>query len=221
MDGGKIGESVATAPSTQIGSSSSSPSSLMDPDAQQTQAHLDTLDEPIVDTILRDLRLVGVKLKHVLVPRGDTTDKDLRNWDLWGPLLLCLTLAISLSYSTNSEQTALKFGVVFVIVWCGAGVVTVNAALLGGKISFLQSVCVLGYCLAPLALASIILRVMSFVWANHIVEAIIVFIAFGWATRASVGFMGQLLPEDKRLLGVYPVLLFYLFIGWMILVQDS
>lgn len=39
------------------------------------------------------------------------------------------------------------------------------------------------------------------------------------ACRASVGFMAQLLPEDRKALGVYPVLLFYLAIAWMILVQ--
>jgi len=47
------------------------------------------------------------------------------------------------------------FAGVFVIVWLGSGVVTINAQLLGGNISFLQSVCVLGYCIAPLALASL------------------------------------------------------------------
>jgi hypothetical protein len=168
---------------------------------------------------LRDLKLVGVKLKHVLIPTGGT--EELRNWDLWGPLLLCLSLAISLSFSTKSDETALKFAIVFVIVWCGAGVVTINAALLGGKISFLQSVCVLGYCLAPLCMASITLRLVNMLFDSRVVDAILVFIAFAWSTRASVGFIGQCLPDEKRALAVYPVLLFYLFIGWMILVQDS
>jgi hypothetical protein len=31
--------------------------------------------------------------------------------------------------------------------------------------------------------------------------------------------MAQLVPEDRKLLGVYPVVLFYLIMGWMILVQ--
>lgn len=43
-------------------------------------------------------------------------------------------------------QSSLIFASVFVITWCGAAVVTVNAQLLGGTLSFFQSVCVLGTC---------------------------------------------------------------------------
>merc|ERR550534_203879 len=38
-----------------------------------------------------------------------------------------------------------EFAEVFVIVWLGALVVTLNTKFLGGNISFFQSVCVLGY----------------------------------------------------------------------------
>lgn len=174
----------------------------------------ETLDEPVTTTIMRDVRMVGIKLKHVLIPRSEST-KELRDWDLWGPLLLCLLLACTLSFTAQEEQTALVFASVFVIVWCGAAVVTLNAALLGGKISFLQSVCVLGYCLCPLNIASVVCRF----WANKFFQLIVVGFCFCWATRASVGFMAQLVPEDRKALGVFPVLLFYLTIAWMILVQ--
>ena len=126
-------------------------------------------------------------------------------------VLCCSTLSLS-----NSSQSALIFAAVFVIVWVGAGIITLNAALLGGQISFLQSVCVLGYCLAPLNLASILCHLWP---SNKIFHFVVVMAAFGWSTRASVGFMAQLLEENKKALGVYPVLLFYLSIAWMILVQ--
>jgi len=107
------------------------------------------------------------------------------------------------------------FAGVFVIVWAGAAGVTVNAALLGGKISFFQSVCVLGYCLAPLNIASLAVRL----WSNIIFRFVFTAVCYVWATRASVGFMAQLVPDDRRFLGVYPVVLFYFVIGWMILVS--
>ena len=53
-----------------------------------------TLDEPVKETILRDLRAVGNKFVHVLYPRRSSAL--LRDWDLWGPLLLCVTLALLL-----------------------------------------------------------------------------------------------------------------------------
>lgn len=42
-----------------------------------------TLDEPIRDTLMRDLSLIGNKMMHVLVPAGQPTNQ-LKNWDLWG-----------------------------------------------------------------------------------------------------------------------------------------
>jgi hypothetical protein len=52
--------------------------------------------------------------------------------DLWGPLLVCLTLSILLSITAPDEQGALVFAAVFFVVWFGAAVVTLNAQLLGG-----------------------------------------------------------------------------------------
>jgi len=85
-----------------------------------------TLDEPVWQTIWRDVKRVGIKLFHVLIPRGKA-QQALRDWDLWGPLVFCLILAIILSESAPQ---------IFVIVWIGAAVVTINSLLLGGKISF-------------------------------------------------------------------------------------
>lgn len=79
----------------------------------------------------------------------------------------------------------------------------------------MQSVCVLGYCLCPLNIASIV----CWLWGNKIFQLLVVGSCFMWATRASVGFMAQLVPDDRKALGVYPVLLFYLTVSWMILVQ--
>ena len=94
-----------------------------------------TLNEPIISTFMRDLRRVGKKLKTVLVPLGAEADtlKELRDWDLWGPLLLCLVLSIITSARAPSGQHSLVFAGVFVLVWVGAAVVTLNAKLLGGK----------------------------------------------------------------------------------------
>lgn len=183
-------------------------------DQVEAESHSEaSLDEPVSETILRDLRRVGVKLKHVLIPKD--TVKELRNWDLWGPLLLCLILACTLGITAKPEQTATVFAAVFFIIWCGAAVVTLNAALLGGNISFFQSVCVLGYCLAPLVIAALGCRF----WNNKLFQLLLVLAAFVWATRASVGFMAQLVPTDRRALGVFPVFLFYLSISWLILIQ--
>eukprot|EP00162_Nutomonas_longa_P001849 comp12423_c0_seq1/m.16271 comp12423_c0_seq1/g.16271 ORF comp12423_c0_seq1/g.16271 comp12423_c0_seq1/m.16271 type:complete len:165 (-) comp12423_c0_seq1:56-550(-) len=121
----------------------------------------------------------------------------------------------SLSAQAPEGQAALVFGSVFVIVWCGAGVVTLNALLLGGKISFFQSVCVLGYCLFPLTLSAIV----CLIYGHIAFRLVVVGVGFFWSTGASVGFMGETVPKSRRLLSVYPVFLFYIAISWMLLLK--
>mmetsp|Transcript_39667 Transcript_39667/g.78951 ORF Transcript_39667/g.78951 Transcript_39667/m.78951 type:complete len:196 (-) Transcript_39667:227-814(-) len=182
-----------------------------------------TLDEPVLETIKRDLDQVASKLKVVLLPLGtdsrDTVIQRLRDWDLWGPLLVCLLLSSILSFTAPGDTASMVFAAVFVIVWFGAAAVTVNAQLLGGTISFLQSVCILGYCVFPLTLSALACFIMSFIYKNIIIKSIFVGIGFIWSTRASVVFMEQVIKEERRLLAVFPVFFFYTFIGWMVLLQ--
>lgn len=163
------------------------------------------------------MRRVGVKLRVVLLPSNnrDATLQELKDWDLWGPLLLCLLLSTMLSIRAPQGQASIVFAAVFVIVWCGAAVVSLNAQLLGGNVSFFQSVCVLGYCIFPLNLAALLCALFD----STVFHLVAVVVAFVWATRASVVFMSQLVAEGRRALAVYPVLLFYIVIAWMIAVQ--
>lgn len=186
-----------------------------------------TLDEPIKETIRRDLVAVGSKFYHVLYPKDSKSL--LKDWDLWGPLILCTFMATVLQgHDTDSESKdgdgGPQFAEVFVIVWVGAMIVTLNTKLLGGHISFFQSVCVLGYCLLPLALSLLVCRIILF--AGHttlslVLRAIVVLIGFGWATFASMQFLGDCQPPKRKALAVYPMLLFYFVIGWMVISHSN
>merc|ERR1711957_815751 len=105
----------------------------------------------------------------------------------------------------NSTQAGLAFALVFILVWVGSGIVTLNAVLLRGKISFFQSVCVLGYCVFPLVIAAFVSLLLQIIW----LKVLFVCIGFTWSTGASVGFMSESVAEDRKALGVYPVWLFY------------
>ncbi|KAJ1674725.1 hypothetical protein EV182_002690 [Spiromyces aspiralis] len=91
-----------------------------------------TLDEPISATILRDLKKVWHKTVQVLVPKG--RENALKEWDLWGPMLMCLSLAIIMSSLAPEKQASTVFTGVFVIVCFGSSVVTLNCKLLGGNV---------------------------------------------------------------------------------------
>ncbi|KAF2078334.1 hypothetical protein CYY_000318 [Polysphondylium violaceum] len=186
---------------------------------EEHQGPVSTLDEPVFQTILRDVKMVGFKLYHVILPRGNA-EKALRDWDLWGPLVLCLALSVLLSTQYQDNQRALAFALVFVIVWCGSAVVTVNAQLLGGNLSFFQCVCVLGYCIFPLTIATLVIYIVNLFLNMHIaVKLPVVGVCWFWSSFASYGFLGQSVPETRRILAVYPVLLFYLVIAWLVVVQ--
>ncbi|PPQ84822.1 hypothetical protein CVT26_012054, partial [Gymnopilus dilepis] len=125
---------------------------------------VDTLDEPVSKTIARDLLSIYSKLVQVLYPRRSTGREVLRDWDLWGPLLLCLCLAIMLSINAPPTHSLSVFSSVIVICSLGALTVTVQAKLLGGRVSFFQGLCVLGYCIAPLDIAALISCFIRFIW---------------------------------------------------------
>ena len=65
-----------------------------------TSAHhlpLNTLDEPVWETILRDVKRIYGNLKLVVFPFGsrDQQTTALRNWDLWGPMVSCMCYFIN------------------------------------------------------------------------------------------------------------------------------
>ncbi|XP_078133178.1 protein YIPF6 [Sander vitreus] len=179
-----------------------------------------TLDEPVKETILRDLRAVGNKFIHVLYPKRSTAL--LRDWDLWGPLLLCVTLALLLQggAADSDDQGGPQFAEVFVIIWFGSIIITLNSKLLGGTISFFQSLCVLGYCILPLTVAMAVCRIVLVGGSGTVsfaVRLVVVTASFGWSTFASTAFLADSQPAERKALVVYPVFLFYFVIGWMIL----
>ncbi|KAL0486852.1 yipf6 [Acrasis kona] len=171
-----------------------------------------TLEEPVYETIWRDVKAIGLKVRIVLVPFGNNLNA-LRDWDLWGPLLMCLTLALVLGAAKSTVDSAAMFAGVFVVVWIGSSIVTLNGQLLGGTLSFFMSLCVLGYCVFPLVVCSII-----FYWLNTwYLRLMLVVPACGWSCFASTAFLSGSVPQDRKALSMFPIGLFYVFISWLVL----
>lgn len=187
-----------------------------------------TLDEPVLDTLLRDLKGIWTKTKKVLRPNdSEEALKELRDWDLWGPLLFCLILSTTLSFTTNSKEPSDVFTMVFSLFWLGSGVVTINAKLLQGKVSFFQTLCILGYCLFPLVLASIVLTILynfrpatlgkTFHLLFDISRILFVLGCWAWTNRAATVFISYSISKKRRLLAIYPAFLLYSAIAWLLI----
>lgn len=116
----------------------------------------------------------------------------LRDWDLWGPLLFSLSLALMVSI--GSPRPSKVFAIVYGILIFGGAVTTVNVNLLGGRIAFFQSMCLLGYCLFPVTFGAFLCLFLSHVYSRLAVLGIMLV----WASWASVPFIGGTVPVRTR-----------------------
>jgi len=172
-----------------------------------------TLDEPVLKSLQRDLLLIYNKLKHVITPRLTSRKiEELYNWDLWGPLIFCFLLCISLSNDNNESST---FVVIFVVFWIGGLIVTFNGQFLGANIGICQMICLLGYCSFPITVGGMIIGFLNI--TKGWMKCVIVFIAFLWSCLASVGFVSALVPREKELITIIPVILFFISLSLFVL----
>ncbi|RMY30634.1 hypothetical protein D0866_07868 [Hortaea werneckii] len=161
----------------------------------------------------------------------------LRDWDLWyvlecraihntavndtdmllrGPLLFCLILSTLLSLTAQTAQRSYVFSGVFATIWIAEAAVTLQIKLLGGNISFFQSVCIIGYTLFPLCIASL----LSALGIPMIVR-IPVYIVLGlWSLAAGVSILGGSgVVKGRVALAVYPLFIFYVGLDCLCLIS--
>lgn len=84
----------------------------------------------------------------------------------------------TLYFASGKEFKSTVFVAAFILPWIGAVLVTLNSVLLGGTMSFFQSVCLLGYCIFPLTIAAIATRF----WNNIIFKGVLTLVCFIWST---------------------------------------
>ena len=176
----------------------------------------DTLHEDISESLKRDMNLIWTKLKYVinpLIPEKDRSTQ-VRQWDLWGPLIFTCLLSMTLAIRANEKGDT--FTLIFIIFWIGSLLVFLNANLLGIKISVFQIICLLGYCLFPLNIAAIILSLGKFF---EFFRLIILVACCSWSSYSIRGFLINLASKEQRLLVIYPAILVYLFISGVILMN--
>lgn len=176
-----------------------------------------TLDESVWQTLRRDVDRVVTNTKSVLWPFTGSPNRDaeqpLREWDLWGPLVFVLILGVTLS--SNASDASTVFSTVFATVAFGAVALTLNVVLLGGHIIFLQAISLMGYCMFPLNLAALLMK-LSNQWAWRVVVATV---AVAWASWASLPFITHAVDEKRKALAVYPVMLLYVSLAMLCMVS--
>lgn len=195
----------------------------------------DTLDEPVTTTLMRDIRSVGFRLRQVVwytpasslqenhpefIPAslsnfastGEVGVSHSQEWDMWGPLVFCLLIALTMSMIAPNHQASKVFSGIFVLTWVGQAVVTLNIKLLGGSISFFYALSVTGYCLFPLVIAALVSAFVKLFLVRIIVDIIMI----GWAIySATRGLRDNGVLPSRVVLAMFPVGLFYAGLGWL------
>ena len=91
-----------------------------------------TLNEPISTSLKREFFRIYNKTSYSILPRCfPAKNANLKQWDLWGPLFYTLLLSFFLSESKDSNEMSKTFVLVFVLMWVGGVIITINTILLG------------------------------------------------------------------------------------------
>ena len=100
-----------------------------------TTGEYNTLNEPISTSLKREFVRIFNKTQYSILPRCfPSKNANLRQWDLWGPLFYTLLLSFFLSNSKDSNEMSKTFVLVFVLMWVGGVVITINTILLGAHV---------------------------------------------------------------------------------------
>ena len=112
------------------------------PESNKPNYELNTLDEAISTTLMRDLKIIMEKIKIAMLPmQAQNTSDTFKDWDFWGPLFLCLFLGLVLSIGRADTHTGTVFILIFAIVWIGGLIISLNSQFLGAKLSIYQCIC--------------------------------------------------------------------------------
>ena len=189
------------------------PQSFRSDDFNKDKNNQGTLNESVYATVSRDFSMIYNKLKYVINPfiSREMKYNHIRQWDLWGPLLLNLILASTLALNTKEKGQITSL--IFIIFWLGGVAIYLNNYFLEVKASIFQIFCLLGYCLFPLNIAAIIVTIIN---SYDIIRLIVVGFTCFWSIYSSSDYLKAITTQDKRYLVLYPCILFYLYISWFI-----
>jgi hypothetical protein len=84
--------------------------------------------------------------------------------------------------------------------------------------SILQTTSIIGYCMLPIALMSVILAFLPDSTPG-LVKLFLIVLGLGWSTFSCVMVMGSIVSETRKYLCVYPIFLFYIFLSWYSIVS--
>jgi hypothetical protein len=182
-------------------------------------APITQLNEPVLATIRRDLLLIVLKVRLVLDYSADPKTKyeTLRNWDLWGPMILVLLMSVLSSFSKTDSSAETNFTTIFMVYVLGCLVITLNARLLRVGLSFPETVSILGYCTCPIVALAYLLALFSLTGVGLLALRVAASgLVTGYSILCASRCLSASVPADKVLMAGYPVVIMYLMLSLLL-----
>ncbi|XP_004343493.1 Yip1 domain-containing protein [Capsaspora owczarzaki ATCC 30864] len=172
----------------------------------ETEDGQDANDRPLLEELDIDIKDIFYKIRCVLLPfpfLGFQRSVVRDNPDFWGPLFVVLIYALVSLYG--------QFKVVswILTIWSvGSLLIFVLARVLGGDVSYSQTIGVIGYSLIPLIVTGAVLPAF-----RRFPELSILFKILGvlWAAYSAGSLLVSDEMQSKKTLLLYPVLLLYIY----------
>eukprot|EP00735_Rhodelphis_limneticus_P003289 TRINITY_DN14746_c0_g1::TRINITY_DN14746_c0_g1_i1::g.30173::m.30173 TRINITY_DN14746_c0_g1::TRINITY_DN14746_c0_g1_i1::g.30173 ORF type:complete len:263 (+),score=49.51,sp/Q9BSR8/YIPF4_HUMAN/46.70/1e-61,Yip1/PF04893.12/2.3e+03,Yip1/PF04893.12/5e-07,DUF1282/PF06930.7/0.032,PgaD/PF13994.1/5.5 TRINITY_DN14746_c0_g1_i1:90-791(+) len=165
------------------------------------------VSKPILEELEIDIPDILRKVRCVLIPNQanqtalQTTVK--QGDDFWGPFFVCLLYSTLLVWGQLSV-----FSWVLLIWLCGSLIIFLLVRVLGGDVSYTQTLAAVGYSLLPLvAIIPLLFVFAKFSWVSFLLKSC----ASGWASYSCFRLLESEGIQSKRLLVMYPVALLYVY----------
>jgi len=151
---------------------------------------------------------IFIKIKAALIPIGKTTSQDRTairdNPDFWGPM------GVVLLYAMLSMVGQFRVVSWILTIWIfGSLLVFLLARVLGGEVSYSQTLSVVGYSVLPLILTGLLLPLFSGWYYPSLIIMLhgVVWAAYGAASLIAIEELAK-----KRILLIYPIFLLYVYL---------
>ncbi|CUV06144.1 unnamed protein product [Cryptosporidium hominis] len=179
-----------------------------------------TLNEPIMKTVKRDVFLIYNKLHYFITAGKNEFDREynlkmLYNWDLWGPCIILLVLSSCLYIKAPVENKDKIFSVLHFFSIYGTVAIALNARILGINCSFFAILSIVGYCIFPFTVISLISLIIPYFF----VKLIFTILSITHIYKVMQLSMNEIAPEEKKVLILYPISLFFFSVAFLVLIN--
>jgi hypothetical protein len=154
-------------------------------DVNMIVAGSNSLDEPVWDTLKRDLSYTGSKMLYSLytpirsIRQMDSSLEEgpFVDWDLWGPF--CLFFSYCVLFSRRDDVFTFNFSIGIILLVASA--VIIRLVSNNHNVSLPQCICILGYSLISMTFIAYVLRFISYVTNVPLfLERLLMFGSYFW-----------------------------------------